>query len=125
MASEADVLAASAPDDKSTSCVPCHHHALALRAPKTGGGVQQDEALAVGDDGVRSDGGLHVAELDASAKAVRGAWQERLTRASGDFTSRFPRLELPKLRQALGVVGLYAEPAERITALLERAPHVQ
>jgi hypothetical protein len=122
-ASEADVSVGTAPDEKSTLSVACHRHALAIRAPKTGGGAQHDEALPVGDDRVGSAGGPQVAELDAPAKAVRSAWQERLTRASGDFPSHRLPLKLAKLRQAVGVVPPHPEPAEGIAALLERAPH--
>jgi hypothetical protein len=98
---------------------------FAIRAPKSGGGAQKDEALAVGDDGVGLTGGPHVAELDASARAVGGAWQERLTRAGGDVTSHRPPLKLTKLRRAVGVVRLYPEPAEGVAALLECAAQLQ
>ena len=92
-----------------------------MRGLESGRGAQQDEALAVRDDGVGGAGGPRVAELDASAEGVGDARKEGLAGAGSDLPSELPTLEFAELCRAVRIVRLHAEPTQGFAALLDGA----
>jgi hypothetical protein len=87
---------------------------------RSDGGPQDDEALAVRNDGVGGARATLVAELDASAERVGNDRHEGLTGADSDVPSDFPPFEFAELGRAVRVIRLHAEPTQSLAPVLDR-----
>ena len=101
----ANVLVRSGTDDEPSLAIARDRNGLTLQGAQNGCRSQDDEALSVRHDGVRSRWAATFGRLDMSAEALWRAREEGQAGACADLGSKPPPLELAQLRYPVRTPG--------------------